>query len=258
MKLEVKDLACGYGKKVIIGGISFEINEGEALFLLGPNGAGKTTFFKTLLGFLKPLSGNVILNGKDISTMGCREKARNIAYVPQAHSVPFAFNVEDVVVMGRNAHMGKMSSPSSADRRVALDCMSELGVAHLREKSYSRISGGERQMVLIARALTQGAKLLVLDEPTSNLDFGNQVKILDKINQLKKLGISSIITSHSPDHAFLCGTRVVVFREGKFAETGAPRSVVTEGLLKKVYGVNVLVRAVDAPKNIKVCVPCLA
>ena len=259
MKLEVNNLKCGYGKRQIIRDVSFSLNNGEIVCLLGPNGAGKTTFFKTLLGFIKPMGGGILINGKPSELFPNKELARIMAYVPQACHVPFPFTVAEVVTMGRNPHMGIFASPSRKDREVALSCLEDLDISHLRDKVYTQLSGGERQMVLIARAAAQETELLIMDEPTSNLDFGNQVRILNKINKLKKRGIGVIMTTHSPDHVFLCGTKVIIFRDGKFAETGLPQSVVTEQLLRKVYGVDVLVRdmKITSREKIRVCVPCL-
>ncbi len=259
MKLIVKNLDCGYGQKKIIKDISLTVKEGETVCLLGPNGVGKTTFFKTILGFLKPLAGTVELDGIDIHKLSRKEFAQLIAYVPQAHSVPFPFKTKDVVLMGRNAHTGIMSVPSQKDRRYALESMETLGIGHLKEKVYTELSGGEQQMVLIARALTQQTRLLIMDEPTSNLDFGNQVKILNQINRLQNKGIAVVLTTHSPDQVFLCGTKVIIFHNGRLTETGYPRHIVTENILEKVYGVSVKVRDIPVSDSgcVTVCIPCL-
>lgn len=257
MILQVKDLTCGYGNLKIVETVSFDIKGGESICLLGPNGVGKTTFFKTMLGFLKPISGQVLLDGKPTVSLSRKKFAQSIAYVPQAHSVPFPFSVIDVVVAGRNVHSGITSTPSKKDYDYALSCIDELGINYLKEKIYTELSGGEQQMVLIARAMAQQAKILIMDEPTSNLDFGNQIKIINHINNLKNKNIAIIMTTHSPDHVFLCASKVIVFQDGKQACVGEPNNIITENLLSEVYGVDVNVCRVNTNKNkqVSVCIP---
>jgi len=257
VRLQIEDLTCGYRGIKIVESITFNIEGGENVCLLGPNGVGKTTFFKTLLGFLKPISGRVLLDGKNTVKLSRKRLSQSIAYVPQAHSIPFPFPVIDVVVAGRNAHLGITSTPTQKDYYIAAECIDDLGISHLKEKIYTELSGGEQQMVLIARALAQTPEMLIMDEPTSNLDFGNQVKIINHINSLKKRKLAVVMTTHSPDHVFFCGSRVVIFQNGKQAYIGEPKSVITEDLLTKIYGVDVSVCQVNIKdsKPAKVCVP---
>ena len=259
MTLEAIGLTCGYGRDVIIGNISLKVETGDIVCLLGPNGAGKTTFFRTMLGFITPLGGSVRIDGKDISRFKASERAKRIAYVPQAGTIPFPFTVEEVVTMGRNAHSAGLRRPSSRDRAKALECMEELGIAHLGGKMYTRISGGERQMALIARALAQETSFLVMDEPTSNLDFGNQVRILEHLEVLRQKGLGIVMTTHSPDQALLCGTKAVAFNNGTKAVHGRPDRIITAPLMQKLYGVDVLIRGMDTGQGeISVCVPRLS
>lgn len=257
MKLEMKDLVCGYGNRKIVEEITFGIGPGETVCLLGPNGVGKTTFYKTVLGFIKPLGGQLLLDGKDTARWSCKKFAQSIAYVPQAHSIPFPFPVIDVVVAGRNAHLGITSKPGKKDYDIALENLEELGISYLENKIYTELSGGEQQMVLIARALTQTPGILIMDEPTSNLDFGNQVKVIHLINMMKKRNIAVMVTTHSPDHVFLCGTKVVIFQRGRQVKIGDPKSVMTEEVLSGLYGIDVNVCHVSSRKNepLKVCIP---
>ncbi len=260
MKIEIRNLTCGYGKKEVIRNISFAVGTGEILCLLGPNGVGKTTFFKTLLGLLPPLGGEISLNGQAISRLSRKEYARKVAYVPQSQSVPFPYTVEEVVIMGRNAHLSSFSSPGRRDKEIAAEALEELGITRLAKRTFTQLSGGERQMVLIARALTQQTEILFMDEPTSSLDFGNQVRILNRINRLRDKGISVVLTTHAPDHVFLCGSKVIVFNEGQFSRMGEPDLVVTEELLQSVYHVDVKIHQTGIPGGkapVKVCVPCL-
>ena len=257
MELQIKDLSCGYGNQKVVEAITFSIAGGETVCLLGPNGVGKTTFYKTVLGFIKPLGGQLLLDGRDTARWSCKKFAQSIAYVPQAHSVPFPFPVIDVVVAGRNAHLGFTSKPNKRDYEVAQNNLDELGVRHLENKIYTELSGGEQQMVLIARALTQTPGILIMDEPTSNLDFGNQVKVINLINMLKKKNIAVMVTTHSPDHVFLCGSKVVIFQRGRQVKIGDPKTVMTEEVLSSIYGIDVDVCQVTSRKkeSLKVCIP---
>ena len=259
MKLEVINASCGYGKNTVVKNISMSVKSGEILCLLGPNGVGKTTFFKTILGFLKLQSGKILLDGQDINNWPKKKLAESIGYVPQAHTPPFPFSVIDVIIMGRTAHIGMFESPSKKDKEIAEEAMNTLNISYLKDKIYTEISGGERQMVLIARALTQQPKILVMDEPTSNLDFGNQVKVLEEINKLAKKGLGIIMTSHFPDHAFLCCTKVALMQKNNVFTIGTVDEVVTEGNLKMAYGVDVKITSAinNNGKKVKSCVPMI-
>lgn len=259
MKLEIKNVVCGYGTKTVVKNISVNIEPGEILCLLGPNGAGKTTFFKTILGFLKLQGGEIILDGENVENWSKKELAKVIGYVPQAHTPPFPFSVLDVVVMGRTAHLGVFETPSKEDIDIAEEALETLGISFLKDRIYTEISGGERQMVLIARALTQKPNILVLDEPTSNLDFGNQIRVLEQINRLSKRGLGIIMTSHFPDHAFLCSTKVALLQRNNKFTVGDVENVVTEENLKAAYGVDV--KIINSINNkgeyIKTCIPLI-
>jgi iron complex transport system ATP-binding protein len=257
--LSIQDLSCGYGKKQIVSSISLEIHQGEILCLLGPNGVGKTTFFKTLLGFLKPQNGRIKIDDQDISKWSRKRLAQTIAYVPQAHSHPFPFRVIDVVVAGRNAHTGITSTPRKEDFIYAKNCMKELGIDHLANEIYTELSGGQQQMILITRAVCQNPQILIMDEPTSSLDYGNQVKIMNLIHKLTHKNIAVIMTTHSPDHALLCGARVMIFQHGKLVHIGEAKQIITGDLLNSIYDVDVNVCNALTTKNtpVQVCVPTL-
>jgi len=259
MILEINNVSCGYDSKTIVKGISVKVESGEVLCLLGPNGVGKTTLFKTILGFLKLHGGEVNLDGQNIKHWKKNELAKAIGYVPQAHIPPFPFTVLDVVIMGRTAHLGMFASPSKKDIKIAEESLDALNVSYLKDKIYTEISGGERQMVLIARALTQEPKILVMDEPTSNLDFGNQVKVLKQINKLSKKGLGIIMTSHFPDHAFLCSTKVALLQRNNIFTVGSVDEVITEENLRLAYGVEVKIISTvnDEGDLMKSCIPML-
>lgn len=258
MRLSVDGLCCGYGGREVLRDVSFDVARGQIACLLGPNGAGKTTLFKAILGFLKPRSGTVSVDGRDTRDWGRREFARTVGYVPQSHVPPFPFTVEDVVAMGRTAHLGAFGVPGKADGRIAEEAMAALGILGLRDRAYTEISGGERQMALIARAIAQRPDFLVLDEPTSNLDFGNQMRVLGEIRALAAEGLGVVMTSHAPNHAFLCADTVLLMGRGGI-RSGAPAEVITEESMREVYGVEV--RLAESPgrggARVRSCVPVL-
>lgn len=258
MKLEITNMTCGYGTKEIAGGITLGVRSGEVLCLLGPNGAGKTTFFKTILGFLSLIQGKITVDGRDISGFSTAELARIIGYVPQSHTPPFPYPVLEVVTMGRTAHLGLFAVPSRNDREIALAALAALNITYLKDQPYTEISGGERQLVLIARAITQEPRILIMDEPTSNLDFGNQVRVLGRIHHLVQRGLGVIMTTHFPNHAFLAADQVAMMKEGRIYRMGSPDEVITEEILREVYGVGVKITGIRwNGAVIKACIPLL-
>lgn len=257
MSLSVKNLVCGYGGKSVTGKITLKVEPGEVLCVLGPNGVGKSTFFKTIQGFLKPVGGEVEYNGKAIQEWDRESLARHIAYVPQVQSQPFPFNVIEVVVMGRAARLGRFSSPSRQDYIKCEQILKKLGIIGLKEKIYTKISGGERQLVLIARALAQEPQLLLIDEATSNLDFKNKVGVLQEIINMSSENISIIMITHFPEHAFLCADKVALFRRDKSVAFGRTNEIMTEQTLTNAYGVPVKTPEICSPggERIKTCIP---
>ncbi|MBU2703476.1 iron complex transport system ATP-binding protein [Sporomusaceae bacterium BoRhaA] len=254
---QIQNISCGYGDKTVIGGISFHFNSGDLLCLLGPNGVGKTTFFKTVLGFLRPQKGEILLDGQTIEQWSHKKFAMQVAYVPQAHVAPFPFDVIDVVMMGRTAHLGALSCPGDNDRKIAEEALATLAISHLKNQPYTEISGGERQLVLIARALTQKPKFLIMDEPTANLDFGNQIKVINHIKRLvQQQNMGVMMTTHFPNQAFYCATKVVVMGKKNKISVGTPNEVITEKYLKEVYGVDVkFVYSEEGGCQTKFCIP---
>ena len=260
MKLEASHLDFGYRDRRVGSDVSLSVEAGEVLCLLGPNGSGKTTLFKTLLGLLPPQGGKVLIDGADLGRKKRGEIARQVSYVPQAHAAFFPFTVREVVLMGRTAHLGVFSSPSRRDHDAAMAAIDRMQLGHLAESIYTRISGGERQLTLIARALAQEAALIVMDEPTANLDFGNQVRVLQHIQSLEASGIGVLLSTHDPDQAFLCADRVAMLHEGRLACFGAPEAVITAANLQRIYGVEVAVTKVElgSAGRLDVCVPLIS
>ena len=239
--LKVESLDFGFPGRTIGRDVSFPLGAGEVMCVLGPNGGGKTTLFRTLLGLLEKHSGSITLEGRPIESLSRIEIARLIGYVPQGHSGYFAYTVREFVLMGRTAHLGIFSSPSKKDHEVACRALASLGMAHLAERPITEVSGGERQLALVARALAQEPRLLLLDEPTASLDFGNQVRVLERIAALAQTGIAILFSSHDPDHAFLCAQRTLLLAEGRAIEIGAPHEVIRADTLQRLYGVSVQV-----------------
>jgi iron complex transport system ATP-binding protein len=253
--LEVRDLAFGFPGRTIGREVSFTLGAGEVLCVLGPNGGGKTTLFRTLLGLLEPHGGAVRLESRSIDELSRVEIARRVGYVPQGHSAYFAFTVREFVLMGRTAHLGAFSVPGRKDHEVAARVLESLGIAHLAGKPVNEISGGERQLALVARALAQEPKLLVLDEPTASLDFGNQVRVLERIGTLAGSRMAILFSSHDPDHAFLCAQRALLLGEGRMLELGAPREVIRPDTLERLYRVSVQV--LPLPGGLHTCLPSI-
>jgi iron complex transport system ATP-binding protein len=239
--IELENLSCGYGSRVVASGISARIASGEALCLLGPNGIGKTTIFKTVLGLIPPLGGRVLIGGRNAAKMSPKDIARVIGYVPQSRPPPFAFRVSDVIVMGRLSRVGTWSSPGRADFAAADGVMRRLGISHLSDKLYTELSGGERQMTLFARALVSEPSFLMLDEPTSNLDFGNQAIALGSVKRFAAEGMGVIMTSHFPEHTFLCGAKAALMCPSGGFLVGEASEIITEKNMSAAYGAPVAV-----------------
>lgn len=258
INIEIKNLDCGYNKNIIVQNVNIRIEPGKILSLLGPNGAGKTTLFKSILGVLPVINGNISYDNKDLLKFSKGELAKIIAYVPQSHNTPFAFEVLDVVMMGRTSHLGSFGNPGKKDYDIAVDALEKLKISNLSNRVFTELSGGERQMVMIARALTQQPKFIMLDEPTSSLDFGNQVKVLETIIDLSKNNIGIIMTTHAPDHALLLEGKVILLENDGTYSYGESKEVITEENLSKAYGVKVkVVDRVLQGEKIDYCYPII-
>jgi iron complex transport system ATP-binding protein len=252
--MDIKDAEFSYnGKKSIFKNVSFSIENGDVFCILGPNGTGKSTLIKCMNSLLKLKSGRISLKNKNIYSMKETDIAKIIAYIPQSNNSVFAFSVFDIVLMGRTPHLSLTSVPGKNDYKIAEEALTNLGILHLKNKTYTEISGGERQLVLMARAIAQQPEILLLDEPTSHLDFGNQIRTLKVIKELAKTGLSVVMTSHFPDHAFLSCNKVAIMNQGTIMEIGKPEFVVTENNMKQAYGVDV--RIIDVDENRRACIP---
>jgi len=235
MILEGLQLSIGYQDRVVGTGLNVKLENGEVLALLGPNGGGKTTLLKTLLGLLAPKAGEVWLDSAPMVSHTVRERARLIAYVPQTHVATFAFTVEAVVLMGRTAHGDLFARPTRKDRMVAAAVLERLGIASLAQRPYTMISGGERQLALLARALAQEPQFIVLDEPTANLDFGNQGKVLRELRALARSGLGVLFTTHDPNHALRAADRAYLLSGGVRLAEGPVKEILTRDRLEVLY-----------------------
>lgn len=251
--LQAGALAIGYPGRSVAADLSLHVDAGEVLCLLGPNGSGKTTLFRTLLGLLRPLAGDVRVLGQSIASWPRAALARKLAWVPQAHAALFPFSVQDIVLMGRTVHMGRFATPSARDRTIADACLQALGVAFLRHRIYTELSGGERQLVLVARALAQEPAVLVMDEPTASLDFGNQVRVLEQVARLRRSGLAILMSTHQPEHALRVADRIALLAPGHLVAVGTPASVATPAALAALYGVReaevAAILSVGAPRS---------
>lgn len=246
--LSTHHLAIGYSTRRLAADISFSLQPGEAIAVLGPNGCGKSTLFRTLLGLHPGLQGEVRLGGTRINDLSAAEIALNMAYVPQVTSGFFNFSVIEVVEMARMPHLAWYAPPGVIDRQIATDALAEFGMAKFAHRPFDALSGGEQQLVLIARALAAEAPIILLDEPTASLDFGNQFLILDEIIKLTARGISVLFTTHNPDHALRIAHRTMtISREGTI-DCGLTKEILNNATLAALYGLKV--QLIEGPNGL--------
>jgi iron complex transport system ATP-binding protein len=260
-RIHAENIAFSYSQETarsIFRNVSLTVQSGDVFCLLGPNGIGKSTLLKCLSGMLRIQQGRIFLNGRDLSEFRLTDVAKHIGYVPQGLTSAFPFRIKDIIVMGRAPHLSVLASPSRADREIACKAMETVGVAHLADRPCNSVSGGEWQLTLIARALVQEPQILLLDEPTSHLDMGNQLKILQVIQDLANDGMTIVMASHFPDHAFLVANVVAILNNGQIAQVGVPDEVITEKNLKATYGVDVRVVQLEEGGLRKACFPALS
>jgi iron complex transport system ATP-binding protein len=257
MKIVLKEASFAYDsiQGNIFDGINLSVNDSDSLCILGPNGCGKTTLLKCIGNLLTLNHGSILIDERNIRGIPQNEIARKMGYVPQMHMPTFTFSVMEMVLMGRSPYIGNFSAPNDEDIDYAEESLRKVGMLHLRDKPYTMISGGERQLVMFARVLCQKPSMLLLDEPTSHLDFGNSIKFLDILEQISDQGMPIIMTSHFPDHAFLISQKVAIMNNGNIIAFGKTEDVITKESLQDIYGIEVQVVYLDGPVQRKICVP---
>lgn len=256
--LTVTDLRFAHpGGPPLLEGVSFTMAAGTTLCLLGPNGGGKTTLLRCVLGLEKLRAGRVSLDGQDLASFSAQARARRMAYVPQLGTAAFPFTVFDVVLMGRSAHLGFLADPGEADRRAAHEALARLQIERLSARLFNQLSGGERQLVLIARALAQQAPLLVLDEPCTGLDLGHQVQVLRALRSLAAEGYAILLSTHLPEHAFALDADVALLQHGQLRGPAPAAQLLTAPELTRLYGTPIaLLPVLNGPARGQVaCLP---
>lgn len=236
MSLSVRDLTFAYRKTPVLNDVSFDTAAGELLAILGPNGVGKTTLFRCILGEQKHYAGKITVDGADVRSLSARETAHRIAYIPQTHAMTFRYSVRDMALMGTSHTLSPLALPGKAQERIAAEALERLGIAGLADRSFDTLSGGEQQIVYIARALAQQAKILLMDEPTASLDYGNQLRVLSVVKVLATDGYTVLLSTHNPQHALWFADRVLALDEGRVAAFGRTEKTLTPQLFKTLYG----------------------
>jgi len=253
MSVKVSDLSFGYGERQVLRGVSFEAPSGALVSILGKNGAGKSTLFRCMLGLLRGFGGSVTIDGEDIRALSAGQLSRRIAYIPQLNYPAFSYSVLDMVLMGTSG--GRMfSMPGKKEERAALEALARLGMEEFAHRDYFRLSGGERQLVLIARALAQQSRILVLDEPTSALDYGNQMLVMSRLKALAQSGYTVIQSTHNPEQAYLFSDMLLAIKDGRIVASGRPQDVLHAALIEEIYGIEAGVISL-ADDAVRVCVP---
>ena len=235
MELEVRNLHFAYGNHEVIRGFSFNAVSGENIYIIGPNGVGKSTLFRCIMGHLKPSEGSVLINGRASEKYKSKALAQKIAYIPQSCDPNFNYTVEQMVAMGRTAHISVFSNPSQHDFAITTAVMERLSIEHLAKCGIMEISGGELQLSMIARALAQQADVLLMDEPTSALDYGNQIRVQRLMRDIAHEGKIVIQSSHNPQYAMFFADKVIAVRNGAVEGGGIPEEVVTPELIESLY-----------------------
>lgn len=255
MSIKVQNLDFSYDRKrQVLNDISFTIDDGKMVCLIGPNGVGKSTLFKAILRLIHCYSGSIHIGGEDTSELSAVQMARKVAYIPQSSPVTFNYSVFEMVLMGTTAGMSMFSAPGKKEKQTAEEAMEKLGIGDLKNRGFSYISGGERQLALIARALCQQSRVLIMDEPTANLDYGNATRVMQQIKDLSCSGYTIIQATHQPDQAFMYADEVMAMKEGKIIAQGEPREIITKELVEELYGVQVEIESLY-DDSLRVCVP---
>lgn len=239
--LEIRNLKFAYGDHKVLKDISFEAREGEMLCILGPNGAGKSTMFRCILGLLRGYEGEILIDGSEVSALPARERASRMAYIPQTSKQVFSYTALDMVLMGASSALSAWRAPGARERKKALAALERLGILELAGRLYTNLSGGEQQLVLIARAIAQGAKTLIMDEPTSSLDYGNQMRVQQQLKSLAEEGYLIVQSTHNPEQTYMFADRIIAIKDGTIISAGRPEKIMDKELIRQLYGIEVSV-----------------
>ena len=256
--IELRGAAFAYGGQPVFSRLDLDVHSGEVLTILGPNGCGKSTLLRCLGGALALNAGSVRLNQVDLSLLDVRARARKIAFLFQDHTPSFAFPVLDVVCMGRTPYLSRFGTPTIKDIALAEQALEQVGLSHVRHRPYTELSGGERQLVLLARTWVQQPAVVLLDEPTAHLDFSNQVRTLDRVGALAGQDVTVVMTTHDPNHAFLFPGRVAMMQPGGSLIVGDASQVITTASLAATYGMDIALLSTPrraGPGEFKFCTP---
>lgn len=241
--VRIQDLSCGYGKEVVLKGINLEIGAGDFVGLIGPNGSGKTTLTRAASGILPPMQGKIFLDGRPMGRMCRKELARKVAVVTQSQEAVPPFTVEQFVLLARIPHWARFQLlETNKDLEAAGKAMALTGTSHLKEKKMGELSGGEVQLVCLARALAQEPDLLLLDEPTAHLDIGHQVQIMGLLDKLNSEGLTIMAVLHDLNLAGIYCQRLALLEDGRLRKVGRPKEVLTEEIINEVYNTSITVR----------------
>ena len=236
MSLSVQSLSFSYGRHEVLRDISFTGADGELLAVLGPNGAGKTTLFKCIMGLEHRYTGRILAGAADLAGLTTRERAHRVASVPQAHPLSFRYTVFDMVLMGTSHTISPFALPGAKERAAAEAALQQVNISHLSGRPFDHLSGGEQQLVFIARALAQQAGILLMDEPTASLDYGNRLHVLHIARDLARAGYTVLLSTHDPQHALWFADKVLALREGRMLALGPSKEIVVPELMEQLYG----------------------
>ncbi len=256
MTLCVENLTFSYKDRTVLENVSFSVGRGSVTAVLGPNGVGKSTLFKCILGLLTDYTGKATIDGVETKKLPAEKLAGLAAYIPQSHDTAFNFSVFDMVLMGTTARLRGFRVPSDEQNEITLQALEQLNISFLKDRDYRHISGGERQLVLIARALAQKVGVMIMDEPTANLDYGNGLRVLKQMRELADRGYTILFSTHSPDQAFLYADRVLALADRKIMADGSPKETITADLIKRLYGVDVVIESLYDDR-VRCCIPRL-
>lgn len=245
MQIELENVSFSYGVVPTLHDVSFSVRQGALVAVLGPNGAGKSTLFRCILRLLKPSAGTIRLCGEDTAAIDRRRLAKLAAYIPQSSTPVFNYTVEDAVLMGTTGALSALQAPSRTERERCARAMEQLGISDLAQRGIAQLSGGERQLALIARALVQDARVLIMDEPTANLDYGNQRRVMQQVRALADSGYTILLSTHNPEHALHYATQVLALQNGRVIADGVTADTLTTELLARLYGIRAEVRRID-------------